>query len=157
MKDLSINILNGKDGGAISAMLKANSAEYQHYFYPFSFEEQEIVNILERAQKDKYWGIWKDRQLAAFFMLRGFDEGYDIPAYGICVAETEKGNGLLKLSLQFVFTWCKLYSVPNLMLKVHPDNFVAKETYEKFGFSSTGVDTKNQNIIYSMHFDKFKR
>ncbi len=152
MRDLSISILNSTDSAALSAMLKSNSKEYQQYFYPFSFEKDEIIKILGQAREDKYWGVWKDQRLVAFFMLRGFDAGYEIPSYGVCVAETEKGNGLLKLSLQFVFTWCKLYSVPKLMLKVHPENLAAKETYEKFGFLQSGIDPKNKHIIYHYIF-----
>lgn len=152
MNNLTINILTPENGVAISSLLRGNSPKYQQYFYPFSFDEVEITTILENVKMDKYWGIWEDNILVAFFMLRGFDEGYDIPSYGVCVNEKYSGNGLLKLSLQFVIAWCKLNSVNTLMLKVHPENMVAKKTYEDFGFKSIGIDQKNNNVIFHYTF-----
>jgi len=34
------------------------------------------------------------------------------------------------------------------MLKVHPENIVAKSIYERFGFKQAGIDQKNSNLIY---------
>jgi RimJ/RimL family protein N-acetyltransferase len=34
------------------------------------------------------------------------------------------------------------------MLKVHPDNFVAKKIYENFGFIYQGVDERIGHLIY---------
>jgi RimJ/RimL family protein N-acetyltransferase len=152
MRTLSIRSLLEIDGPALSAMLNANSREYQQYFYPFSFDEQTIRQMLGAAKKDKYWGMWIDDHLVAFFMLRGFDAGYAIPSYGVCVAESYQGRGLLKLSLQFVCSWCRLNNIPKLMLKVHPHNSPAKRTYERFGFEQTGVDSKNNHLIYHYTF-----
>jgi Acetyltransferases, including N-acetylases of ribosomal proteins len=151
-RELSIKILTTSDSAALSKILKTNSAAYQQYFYPFSFEEQSISLMLSKVEKDKYWGIWKEDELVGFFMLRGFDDRYEIPSYGVCIAESQLGKGLLKLSLQFVLSWCKLFNISCLMLKVHPENTKAKETYEKYGFINTGIDTNNNNLIYHYNF-----
>lgn len=152
MKNLLIKPLLVEDSDALSVMLMQNSEEYQKYFHPFAFEKTAIAAMLQQAKLDKYWGIWMETELIAFFMLRGFDVGYQVPSYGVCVAELHRGKGLLKLSLQFVDTWCKLFSVTQVMLKVHPNNLSAKKTYEEFGFVQTGRDPKNDNIIYHYTF-----
>jgi RimJ/RimL family protein N-acetyltransferase len=149
MHNLTIRELQATDGAALSTMLLSNSPAYQAYFIPFSFEEAAITAMLTRAVKDRYWGMWVGSDLAAFFMLRGFDEGYAMPSYGVAVAEPHSGKGLLKLSLQFALTWCKVNGVARMMLKVHPDNIIARRIYERFGFQYDGEDPMNHNRIYS--------
>jgi RimJ/RimL family protein N-acetyltransferase len=34
------------------------------------------------------------------------------------------------------------------MLKVHPDNLIAKKIYEDFGFVNEGIDNKIGHLIY---------
>ena len=34
------------------------------------------------------------------------------------------------------------------MLKVHPENKIAKALYESLGFVKVGIDDRNDNIIY---------
>ena len=97
---------------------------------------------------DKYWGVLIGEDLAAVFYLRGFDEGYTVPCYGVCVAEKFAGQGVLKQTLQYCIDWCEDNKSDRLMLKVDPGNKVAKMVYEKFGFVAEGTDPKNNNIIY---------
>ncbi|MBL8155080.1 MAG: GNAT family N-acetyltransferase, partial [Anaerolineae bacterium] len=90
--------------------------------------------------------------LAGFFMLRGWDAGYDVPAYGVTIAQAYSGLGLARLSLDLSKTICRLRQVKRLMLKVHPENTVAKRLYEQAGFVQTGIDPRNANLIYHFEF-----
>lgn len=146
--ELEIRHLNVADSAVLSAMLLSNSDSYQQYFRPFSFDEPNLRNILSRAQKDKYWGVWVGQTLGAFFMLRGFDEGFAIPSYGVNVSEEFAGRGISLLTLHYVIAWCAVNHVDAIMLKVHPDNAVAKRQYEKIGFKQTGQDRANGNLVY---------
>jgi RimJ/RimL family protein N-acetyltransferase len=132
-------------------MLSTARNEYHKYFTPFPFDEQSLLNILKSAEDDIYFGIWFENVLIGFFMLRGFDAGYSIPAFGVSIREQYSQKGLLSLTLQFAITFCKLNSIPQMMLKVHPENIFAKETYEKFGFKQFSVDEKNGNILYKLN------
>lgn len=143
-----INLLTGDDSLALKEMLTGNSKEYMKYFTPFPFNLDTIQQILSNARDDKFWGVWIRDELAALFYLRGFDEGYKIPCYGVCVAEKFAGEGVFKETLQYSIDWCKDNNIDQLMLKVYPQNEVAKKTYESFGFVAKGHDPKNNNIIY---------
>ena len=98
-------------------------------------------------------GFFWEGALIAFFMLRGWDEGYAIPAYGVTVDQRFRDKGLGRLTLEMSKTICRLRGVQRLMLKVHPENHAAKHLYEAVGFVQTGVDPKNQNLIYHFDFD----
>lgn len=149
-KSLVVRLLELHDVPSLSLMLSTASKEYHQYFEPFPFDEQSIRTILELAKKDIYSGIWFDHVLVGFFMLRGFDSGYSIPAFGVSIKESYSGKGLLKLALQLAITFCKINGVTKMMLKVHPENVIAKRTYERFGFKQYSIDEKNGNIVYHL-------
>jgi RimJ/RimL family protein N-acetyltransferase len=75
----------------------------------------------------------------AFFMLRGFDDGFERPSFGVYIAEAFANRGLAKLALQYALVWCRLNHVAAVMLKVHPENHYARRVYEQAGFRFTEV------------------
>ena len=87
-------------------------------------------------------------------MLRGFDDGYEIPSYGVWVSSKFSNQGLSTLTLYHSFAFCKLNGIKTLMLKVHPENKIAKDLYESQGFKITGFDENNDNFIYQKSFTK---
>jgi RimJ/RimL family protein N-acetyltransferase len=80
-------------------------------------------------------------------LLRGWDEGYDVPAFGVVVAEEYAGIGFGALTLDLVKVISRLRGSPRLMLKVHPDNAPARRLYARLGFLESGVDTRTGNIV----------
>ncbi|MBT8393056.1 MAG: GNAT family N-acetyltransferase [Ignavibacteriaceae bacterium] len=147
-KTIEIKELGLRDASLISNALLKEKSEYLKHFTPFEFSVESFAKILSNAKKDRYFGIYVSDELAGFYMLRGFDEGYEIPAYGVWISSEFSNKGLSKLTLYHAFSFCKINSIKNLMLKVHPDNKIAKALYESLGFIKVGVDEKNDNIIY---------
>jgi RimJ/RimL family protein N-acetyltransferase len=143
--------LEVSDVPVVAEMLATAGKDYQKFYTPFAFDEQSLRAMLQAAKEDLYTGLWYDNILVGFFMLRGWDAGFSIPSYGVYIKETYAGKGLLKLTLHLAASLCRLKGIPRLMLKVHPENMVAKAAYEKFGFIPTGLDPKNNNVIY--HYD----
>jgi len=131
----------------LALQLKQEDAEYIKYFQPFPFDSGEIRKRLVDARKDCYWGIFCGKKLAGIFMLRGMDDGYEIPSYGVYIPREWSGKGLSRLSLLFSISWCRVNGFKTLMLKVHPKNAIARKMYEDHGFLEVGVDPKNDNII----------
>ena len=149
--DFQVRRLHVGDAILLSALLQAQSSEYLRYFTPFQFDEATLTALLNCAKQDIFMGLFWDDRLAGFFMLRGWDAGYAIPSYGVAIGEQFRNWGLGRLTLELSKVICRLHGAPRLMLKVHPDNGPAKHLYETAGFVQTGVDSKNDNLIY--HFD----
>src|SRR5438309_250441 len=86
----SFRILTPQDAGALSRLLLASPAEYMRFFHPFAFDTLTIRNHLEQAKQDVFFGVdvasASARELAGFYMLRGLDEGYPNPMYGVFVS-----------------------------------------------------------------------
>lgn len=147
-KNIDIKIINKNISKDLSKILAKEKSEYLKYFIPFNFDEETINKMLVKAEHDKYFGVFVNNNIVGFYMLRGFDEGYEIPSYGVWISKKYSGLGLSKLTLQHAISLCKLNRVKKLMLKVHPDNKIAKNIYESFGFKKISIDINNINIIY---------
>ncbi len=150
-----IRPLETDDAPQLTAMLRAQSPAYVRFFTPFTFDQDTIAAMLAGKDQDVFMGIYWQNALAGFFMLRGWDKGYEAPSYGILIDERYSGYGLTRLSLKMVKSICKLRRSPRIMLKVHPDNMAAKALFEEARFVQTGVDAASGNLIY--HFDLDER
>jgi len=145
---IEITELGSENAETLSQLLLDSDKNYSQYFVPFSFEVNSIKEILEIATNDKYFGVLISEKIVGFYMLRGFDDGYEIPSYGVWIAKEFSDLGLAKLTLQHAISYCKVNGIKKIMLKVHPDNSVAKKTYENYGFKQEGTDAKNNNLIF---------
>jgi RimJ/RimL family protein N-acetyltransferase len=154
--DVSFKRIQVKDSLKLSAMLVAAPTAYSRFFIPFAFDAQSIKSVLCKAKKDIFFAVRVHGNWAGFYMLRGFDQGYRIPAYGVWIAPKYKDCGLTALTLAHAFAICKLNGVESLMLKVHPKNAKAMKLYERAGFIRTGIDLQNGNFVYHKSFQKKK-
>ncbi|MEO0445088.1 MAG: GNAT family N-acetyltransferase [Verrucomicrobiota bacterium] len=140
MVQLEIRALEEDDSGSWQALLAEQSSSYRQDFAPFRDESRKgLQQCLSEARKDGYWGVWKAGCLAGFFMLRGWDEGYERPSFGILIDEAASGIGLGRLCLQFSITECRIRGTKDLMLKVAAENIRARHLYESMGFTTEEV------------------
>ncbi len=93
--------------------------DYNKHFIPFEFTHNKLESILSKTVRDLYIGIFVNKKIAGFFMLRGFDEGYEIPSYGVWISSQYSNKGLAKLTLQHAISTCLLAGIKKIMLKVH--------------------------------------
>lgn len=152
-KNVEIKEIQSEQASTLSALILNAPKDHTKYFTPFSFEEDSIKKIINNAVNDKYFGIFINDDLAGFYMLRGFDQGYEVPSYGVWISDKFSGLGLSKLTLQHAITFCKINNIKKIMLKVHPENIIAKSIYEAFGFKQEGFDNNNSNLIYYKSLD----
>ena len=146
---LEIKELTPEHASIFSKRLSEERDEYLKYFIPFAeYSEAYIRKTLSEKKIDKYFGLFVNDDIVGFYMLRGFDAGYEIPSYGVWISSKYSNKGLSTLTLYHAFSFCKLNNIKTLMLKVHPENTVAKKLYEKFGFVKVGIDEKIGHLIY---------
>jgi hypothetical protein len=144
---LAVRSLRAEDAALISAMLRAQSPDYARFFYAFKFEEAAIAEMLAAREKDVYSGIFWQGRLVGIFMLRGWDAGYEVPAFGVLIDEQHRGGRFLKLTLEMSKLICQLAGAPRLMAKIHPDN-VSPRGARRLGLVQSGVEAETGNLIY---------
>lgn len=148
--DFTIRPLGVEDAGAVSRLLRAQPPEYVRFFYAFGFDEEEIARVLAARAKDVYSGMFWRGELAAFFMLRGWDAGYEVPSFGVVVDVRHRGLAFMRIALDVAKLICRLAGAPRLMAKIHPDN-VSPRGARRLGLVQTGVEPETGNVVY--HID----
>ncbi len=135
--------LTAENAAELSAMLTRERPEYAAHFHPFAFDEKTVRSQLEKARKDRFIGIRNGAgELAGFFMLRGLDDGYRRPAFGVFIAEAFAGGGFATFALNAAIDWCRRQGFDELMLTVEPENAAARRVYEQAGFAVEAVEEK---------------
>lgn len=152
--DIEIRRMRAADAGALSAMLIRQPSEATRFFSPFPPNEASVRAVLDSAVHDRYWGVFIAEELVGVLMLRGWDEGYAIPAYGVLISVEHTGIGLGALTLSWCIAWCRLNHVPTLMLKVHKDNARARGLYERRGFIQVGSSESGRDWVYHLLLER---
>ncbi len=152
LKNVEIRRINNTYAKILYQLTSNSGVEYLKYFTPFEISENGFNTVLSKAVLDRFFGVFVGTSLVGFYMLRGFDEGYKIPAYGVFISKKYAGLGLGSLTIQHAITFCKINKIRRLMLKVYPENVSAKMIYESFGFKSEGIDKRNNNLVYFKDF-----
>jgi hypothetical protein len=148
--DFTIRPLGVVDAAAVSRLLRAQPPEYARFFYAFGSDEEEIARILGARRRDVYSGMFWRGELAAFFMLRGWDAGYEVPSFGVLVDVRHRGRAFMRIALDVAKLVCRLAGAPRLLAKIHPDN-VSPRGARRLGLVQTGVEPETGNVIY--HID----
>ena len=85
-------------------------------------------------RKDLYCAAFLGDRLVGYGMLRGWDEGYSVPSFGVAVGATYRGRGIGRDLLLYAIDYARKRGASTMMLKVHLDNPGARHLYESEGF-----------------------
>jgi GNAT superfamily N-acetyltransferase len=142
----SFNSLSPADARELDRLMAAEPHEYLRYFS--AFQPPKTLSVqLASAVKDHYAAIRSGGALAGFYCLRGLDEGYDRPSFGIYVASSRAGEGWARLALNDAFAWCRRHGLSRVMLKVYPENTAAYKIYVEQGFVDIGRSPDSQRMM----------
>lgn len=148
-KSIVIRDLEPEDAGLVADFVRSQPPEYLRFFFAFSFEERAIREMLSATREDIYAGVFWQGKLIGVSMLRGWDEGYKIPAFGVLIDEKYRGGNLMKLTLDTAKVICRFLGIKQIMAKLHPEN-ISPRGARQWGFVQTGFEEKTGNIIYHL-------
>lgn len=134
-----IRALSDGDGAALARFFAKVVADPDsvRYFHPHPLDEVTAQKIASSAagRRDRYFAAFDGGEVVGYGMLRGWDEGYEIPAFGVCVLPEARGQGLGRELLAWAIAEARAAGAKQLMLKVYPENDGAVRLYERAGFS----------------------
>lgn len=129
-----------------------NCALYKDNFSPHPFDLSNAERVCRYYGKDKYYAILLNGEtVIGYGLLRGWDEGYDVPSIGLCVLQEYQAKGLGRLLLNFLETVSRMEGASKVMLKVKKKNEVARKLY-----LSQGYDLKEHNEEYYIGYKQLK-
>jgi ribosomal-protein-alanine N-acetyltransferase len=103
-------------------------------FDPFSFTAAEARRIALNPRQDGYYIATHGDELLGLSMLRGFDEGYEIPSFGIFIDHERHGQGIGRRFTVWTIEQARQRGCPAVRLTVYADNSAALGLYESLGF-----------------------
>jgi RimJ/RimL family protein N-acetyltransferase len=153
MEYVNFRLLSIYDAEGLSNLLLNSPQEYIEYFHPFEFQVVLIQSIIKNCIKDKLFAIEvvSDKldtgQLVGFYMLRGMDEGYLEPMYGVFISREWQAKGIARLSLYHAECFCKINLYRRILLKVNQNNHNAQKLYESIGYRFLRDESRINNIV----------
>lgn len=104
-------------------------------FDPFPMTSETAASLLARRRKDRYYGAFTPRgEIVALSMLRGWDEGFSLPSFGIAVDAGWHGRGVGSRLTGWTIAQARTLGSPRVRLSVYSDNPVAVRMYRRLGF-----------------------
>jgi len=103
-------------------------------FYPHPFTLDYLVWLLVRRTKDFYCVMRDGEKVISYGMLRGFEEGFEIPSLGVSVDKDYRGKGVGRFMCNYLHFVAKLKGCTKVRLRVNKDNATAKTLYESLGY-----------------------
>lgn len=118
-----------------------NEPEYSNDFSPHPFNVENATRICNYQGRDLYYTVLSEgKKIIGYGMLRGWDEGYEIPSIGLCILKEFQCLGLGKILLDFLETVSRLRGCSKVMLKVKKENEPARKLYKRQGYDLTSQD-----------------
>jgi ribosomal protein S18 acetylase RimI-like enzyme len=136
------------DGEALTEFFLGNNVQkVTDMFTAFPLNEESARFIAGREHKDKYYLLLFAQQIVGFSMLRGFEEGFVIPSFGIMIDHQHHNMGFGKQLLGFTVQAAKEMGCPKVRLSVYGSNSSGRKIYEGIGFYETDRSPVEHNGI----------
>jgi len=132
----SIRPVNPDDLKPLAQFFEANNhVETTRQFNPFPLTVETARWIVLEPHQDCYFvAATGTGGIIGFGMLRGWDEGYEIPSFGILVGAAIRGNGIGRELISYAIETACERDCPSIRLSVYEDNTSAIKFYKGLGF-----------------------
>jgi ribosomal protein S18 acetylase RimI-like enzyme len=111
-------------------------AETTLFFHPHPFTREFAAELCANLhiRKDRYYVATYKGTVIAYMMLRGWDEGFAVPSFGVCAHPELREVGLGQALLAHAVKESRAAGADKLRLTVFKTNERAVHVYRKFGF-----------------------
>lgn len=105
------------------------------FFHPHPFDSETATQISHYEGKDVYCGLVAGDRILGYGMLRGWDDGYDIPSLGVYLRPFVRGNGWAQVLVTFLHAVGRENGATKIRLTVYASNIRAIKLYQKLGYN----------------------
>ena len=126
-------------------------AEAMATFHPHPFTPQQASVIAHYRGRDYYGAMLIGDEMVAYGMLRGWDEGFEVPSLGIVVSASHRGLGLGRGMMDHLHAVARDRGAHTIRLKVYKSNAVAAQLYRRMGYVLSDHNEREWLGIFDMH------
>jgi [ribosomal protein S18]-alanine N-acetyltransferase len=119
-------------------------------FDPFALDAAEARRIALAPGRDLFFVAAEGEELVGFSMLRGFEEGYEVPSFGIFVDHRQQGRGVGRSLTEWTIERAREHGCPAVRLSVYASNARARAMYDALGF----VERERHELERDGHADE---
>lgn len=113
------------------------------FFNPHPFTAEAVDRIADGTGRDLYYVVTDAGRVLGYGMLRGWDEGYEVPSLGISVHPSARGTGLARALMAFLHAAARARGAARVRLRVHCENLRARRLYESLGYQFAAQEGDN--------------
>lgn len=133
--DMRIREVSPEDADPLAEFFEANAtADTVRHFSPFRLDEATARHIARAPRRDAYFVACLGARIVGMSMLRGWDEGYEIPSFGMVVDERLRGRGAGRRLMEWTLEAAKRRGCSRVRLSVNASNHAGVHLYESLGF-----------------------
>jgi ribosomal protein S18 acetylase RimI-like enzyme len=152
MHDVVLRAIDHNDYDALRYFFERNNVDaVTRHFHPFPLSAETAAAICLREHEDAYFAAWDGEKIVGFYMLRGWEEGYSIPSFGVLVDTEMHGRGIGRYLTDAAIGLARARGSPAIRLTVHEAAAVAVALYKAFGFVETNRVTHAGDVVLVMH------
>jgi [ribosomal protein S18]-alanine N-acetyltransferase len=138
LDSVAIRRIEPSDFTALASFLERNNtSEVRRYFSPFPLDEDTARKICLEDHRDLFFVAIREKQIIGLSMLRGWDEGFHVPSFGILIDRFCTGRGIGRRMTEFTIKEAREASCEHVRLTVYASNIRAVELYRSVGFVKT--------------------
>jgi ribosomal protein S18 acetylase RimI-like enzyme len=132
---MRIKLIEPEDFEQLAVFFENNNVEsITLFFTPFALTRETAYEIVSEDHRDRYYlGIVEGKAIG-FSMLRGWDEGYAIPSFGMFIDQHQHGHGYGKQLLDLTIEAARQLGCQKVRLSVRKANHPAYRIYKSRGF-----------------------
>lgn len=105
------------------------------FFHPHAADVESLRAIAAQPGDDLYVVFVEGGDVRAYGLLRGWNEGYEVPSLGIAVHPDARATGLGRLVMEYLEAMARHRGATSIRLRVHKDNARAIGMYERRGYA----------------------
>jgi ribosomal-protein-alanine N-acetyltransferase len=110
----------------------------EEFFHPHPFTHEEAVKRANYVGKDFYCLMRLHDEAMGYGLLRGWDEGFEIPSLGCAIDLAVRGHGYARLLMEYLHATATQRGAKRIRLKVYPNNTRAIGLYRSMGYVLQG-------------------
>lgn len=121
-------------------LIRANGDEA--YFHPHPLTPAEAGARCSYRGPDIYVAAIVRGEIVGYGMLRGWDEGHEVPSLGICLHPDIRGSGLARPLMEYLHREAWRRGADRIRLTVDPSNEPACRLFRSLGYELAPVDSR---------------
>lgn len=134
-REIEYESVSGKWIKQLTALFDAIIAKGEDcFFHPHPLTEEEARKIAKKRGKDLYFLQVMASKVTGYGILRGWDEGYEVPSLGIAIHPDFRRHGLCKDFMLFLHEQARARGAKKIRLKTYPENIGALNLYVNLGY-----------------------